>query len=42
MKDLGDSGNKMELLSAEMKKAECQADLWYKTDISVLDMLNFR
>lgn len=42
MKDLGDSGDKMELPSAEMRKAKCKADLRYEMEISVLDTLNFR
>lgn len=42
MKDLCHSGDGTKLPPAEMRKAECNADLWYEKDISVLDMLNFR
>lgn len=42
MKDPGGSGDRMELPSAEMRKAACRADLRYEMDISVLDTLNLR
>ena len=42
MQDLGDNGERMELPSAEARKAEREADLWYETYTSVFDVLNVR